>query len=303
MKKNILLICVIFMFFSCEKEKKTEILTEPTSSTSNEILISEAVVIIDTVYSESNTIEDYCIALENLKSEYLKKLNENNSKERNNELYENYKSIRNAHIKNLNFSNGDILDKFVDYYNEDVEDFVLPNDVKNIENQLKAVEIEFWYIGEGYTEMRNIPQHFLTLFKGKVTPDYEDYIKQIAHQNKELYSADAGLVAPFSEVADRVIFWENFLNNYSKSKLFQKAKMHYNNYLHDFIFGLDNTPTIEDSQIYPVFGEVHTEFIKKYPNSLATKKIKELPKLVVNNFSYEEIHEKLKLEDRIWEDE
>lgn len=301
--KNILIICLFFSLFSCEKEKKKETIIKQNKNTSSEVLISETKVIIDTSYSDTNSIKDYCIALEYLKNEYTEKIKENSSIENNNELYEKYKLLRNAYIKNLNISSASILDRYLDYYNEDKEEYVLPNDVKKIQEKLKMVDVEFLYIGEGYTELRNKPQHFWNIFKAKVTPDYEDYIKQIANQNKELYSVDAGLIVPFKEVGDRVIFWENFITKYPKSKLLPKSRMHYNNYLHDFIFGLDNTPSFEDGKIDPVFNEVYVDFIKKYPNSLSTNKIKDLPNLVGKSMSYEEIEKKLKLEDRIWEDE
>ncbi len=303
MKEKFLLVIVLFIFFSCEKDKKTQMVTKPTPISTNDVLVSEALVIIDTVYSASNTIEDYCIALENLKSEYQKKINENTSKENNNNLYEKYKLIRNAHIKNLNESNSELLNKYVNFYDEDKEDFVIPENVKKIENQLKAVDIEFWYIGEGYTEIRSKPQHFFNIFKGNVTQDYEDYIKQIAYQNKEWYSMDAGIVIPFSEVGEIAIFWENFLNKYKKSKLYSKAKMQYNMHLKDFILGEDNTPTVYDDESEPVYIEIYNEFIKKYPNSEVTKKVKELINLVAKKMTYEEIRDKMKFEKIIWEDE
>lgn len=302
MKKKLLII-VLVIFFSCEKDKKNKIANEPTPISTNEVLVSEAVVIIDTVYSASNTIEDYCIALENLKSEFQKKINENSSKENNNSLYEEYKLIRNAHIKNLNETNADLLSKYVNFYDEDKEDFVIPKDVKKIENQLKAVDVVFRYIGEGYTENINKPEHFFNLFKGKVTQDYEDYIKQFAIQNKETYSMDAGIQIPFSEVGDRAVFWENFLSKHKKSKLYSRAKNQYNIYLKEFILGEDNTPTVYDNESEPVYIEIYKEFIEKYPNSKVTKKVKELIDLVAKKMTYDEIREKMKFEKIIWEDE
>lgn len=302
MKKNILLISLFFSLFSCQKEKKKETTIDPTVKDSSKVLVSETVVIIDTSYSDANSIEDYTIALEHLKNEYTKKLTENSSSEKNNELYEEYCAIRNKYIYNLSKSNDTLLINYVNQYNEEKEDFVLDATYTKIANQLKKVAVEFWYVGESYSEFRSIPSHYPTLFKGKVSRDYQDFLDQIANEEKELYSSDGGFMVNFDEVGRRVAVWENYLTKYPNSKLTLKAKELYNNYLYDFIFGLENTQTYTESegQIDTVYMEVYDEFIKKYPNSKTTKKVQEFIKLVNKKASTDEIHKTLNLKYKFY---
>lgn len=303
MKNNILLLCLVFCFLSCQKENKKETSIHPNVNDSSKVLISEAVEIIDTTFNENNTIEDYCIALEHLKSEYTKKLNETNSSEKSNELYEEYHTIRKKYIYNMSTFNDTLLSNYINQYNEEQEDYVLNADYKRITNQLKKVAIEFWYVGEGYTEFRSIPSHYPTLFKGKVSQDYQDFLDLIASDEKELYSADAGFVVNFDEVGKRVAYWEQFLLKHPTSKLVDEAKALYNNYLTDFIFGLENTQTYEEETglIYPEYLEVYNDFVKKYPNSKTTKTIREFLKLVEKKTSFDDIHKELNLKYKFYQ--
>lgn len=303
MKRNLLLLCILFCFFSCEKEKKKETSVETKVNDSSKVLISETVEVIDTTFSETNTIDDYCIALEYLKNDYTKKLNESNSSEKNNKLYEEYHTIRKKYIYNMSTFNDTLLSNYINQYSEEQEDYVLNDDYKRITNQLKKVAIEFWYVGEGYTEFRSIPSHYPAMFKGKVSQDYQDFLDLIAKDEKELYSADAGFMVNFDEVGRRVASWEQFLTKHPNSKLVDEAKDIYNNYLTDFIFGLENTPTYEEETglIYPEYIEVYDDFVKKYPNSKATKKIQGFLKLVEKKTSFDDIHKALNLKYKFYQ--
>lgn len=297
MKKNILLLCFVLSLISCQKEQKKETSTIPKTNDSTEVVISETKVIIDTTFSDANTMEDYCIALDYLKEEYTKKLNESNSKERNNQLYEAYYIIRNKYIENITRLDDSLLIHYAEQYSEDQDNYVLDANYTRVANQLKKVAVEFWYVGEGFTEFRSIPSHYPTMFKGKVTPDYQDFLEQIAHEDLELYSSDGGFMIQFEEVGKRVAYWETFLSKHPKSSLKENAEGAYNNYLKDFIFGLENTQTYNENegQIDPEYQEVFDAYIKKYPNFKSTKKIQEFQKLVAQKASVDEIHKTLKL--------
>ncbi|WP_291138182.1 hypothetical protein [Flavobacterium sp. UBA7663] len=303
MKKNILLLCLVFCFVSCQKENKKETSIQTNIKDTSKVLVSEAVVIIDTTFSETNTIEDYCIALDYLKDEYTRKLNETNSSAKSNELYEEYHTIRKKYIYNMSTFNDTLLSNYVNQYSEEQEDYVLNTDYKRITNQLKKVAVEFWYVGEGYTEFRSIPSHYPTMFKGKVSQDYQDFLNLIAIDEKELYSADAGFMVNFDEVGKRVAHWEQYLTKHPNSKLLNEAKALYNNYLTDFIFGLENTQTYEEETglIYPEYLEVYDDFVKKYPNSKTTKTIREFLKLVEKKTSFDDIHKALNLKYKFYQ--
>jgi len=72
----------------------------------------------------------------------------------------------------------------------------------------------------------------------------------------------------------------------------------YNNYLYDYLFGMDNTPTYEhsDRTIYPENKEEFRRIIKKYPNSNVAKKSKELMDLFDAGISEQEIRNRINIE-------
>lgn len=95
-----------------------------------------------------------------------------------------------------------------------------------------------------------------------------------------------------------MIFWENFINKYPKSPLISRVKEDYNNYLYDYLFGMDNTPTYENSD-GKLYDENRAEFnrmIKKYPNSYIAKKAQELLNLFDSKTPTEQIREKINIE-------
>lgn len=273
-KQNIFisaLVLLLTLFVSCKKEHNVE--GNIPTTTTDSIMISEAKVLLDTAYSSTATLENYVETLQ-YNVDACKETCKNQSPEKNNETYENYFAVREALIKNLNQTYSDVLEKYASYYNFDTGKTNLPTEVQNIANSLQTVDVEFWDVGEGYTEIRSKANHYYNIFKNKLTPDYEAYLKQTSKEKEVLYAADAGLNVSFDEVGSRAIFWENFIKKYPNSKLIAQAEEDFNWYLNDFLFGLDNTPTFEDGKIYDDVQKVYQNFMKKYPNSIVSEKIK-----------------------------
>ena len=80
-------------------------------------------------------------------------------------------------------------------------------------------------------------------------------------------------VISFTEVSERIIYWENYLNRYPNSKLFYKSKEYYSEYLNDYLFGMDNTPTY-DFETKLILDETKKEFnrfIKANPKSKSAR--------------------------------
>lgn len=163
---------------------------------------------------------------------------------------------------------------------------------------MKKGSLEFREAGEGYTEIWSAPDHYYSIFGNKVTPDYNIYIDQLSKEDEKLYVADAGLVISWKELGERTVFWENFIRKYPDSFLVSRAKEMYNNYLYDYLFGMENTPTYEysDRTIYPENREEFRRIIKKYPNSDVAKKSKELMDLFDAKISEEEIRNRINIE-------
>jgi hypothetical protein len=162
----------------------------------------------------------------------------------------------------------------------------------------KNTELEFWEIGEGFVEIRYKPYHYYNIFKGKVTDDYEYFLKNEAKENTVLYSADAGILISPKEVGNRVLTWEKFIEQYPKSPLLEQATTLYQEYCYDYLMGMENTRTIDYSE-----GRLESEnksefkrFMSKNPNSRTTKIIKAFLTQVEANSDYEELDKWVKKE-------
>lgn len=292
--------------FSCKKEetKATEnLVASDTVSAGNSI--EESYKPIDTACSVKTTTQDYILALQWYQKK-TEKETAKNSPEQNDKLYDDYLKIRNQYIACLNNAESKILEQYVNYYDSESDSYKFPENVKKLKSELEKAGLEFWEIGEGYTEIRSLPNHYYMIFKGKVSSDYENYIYQLSKEGKVLYQSDAGLIVSWKELGNRTIFWENFFKTYPKSHLAADAKVFYNNYLHDYLFGLDNTPTFDrfSNNNYVLNEENKTEFIrfiKENQNSITANKVKQLMELFDANLQFEEIQKRMNLEERNWE--
>ena len=205
------------------------------------------------------------------KSLLLEKLKSKNTDDFNN-LFENFKSKREIKIAKLNELEENLLANYINFYDNNSQKYILPDSLKIKNSAFEKANLEFWGVGEGFTELRTEPNFYYNTFKNYVTKDYCDFLLLEAKDNSVLYSADAGIGITFEEVSERVLYWENYLNKYPKSKLFEKAREDYINYCMNYLFGMDNTPTFEYStnEIYPENQLEFDRFISKNPKSKLT---------------------------------
>jgi hypothetical protein len=295
-KKTFAAIILSVSVFSCQKEaSKTsdgQVKNDSISKTEPEKDLFKPV---DTACSSKNKTEDYIAALQWYQRKTEKEIAQN-SPEQNTKLYEDYVKIRDKYTSCLSENLIKTLEEYVNYYSESGE-LKLPDNIQKQSAELKKGGLKFMEVGEGYTEIWSEPDHYFILFKNKINPDYQDYIKQLAKENVGLYAADAGLVVSFKEVGDRTIFWENFIKKYPESRLNYKAKEMYNNYLADYLFGLDNTPTHEHSD-GTIYAENRAEFsrlMKQHPNSNVAKRTKELISLFDAKIPVDKIHKRINI--------
>lgn len=296
-KKSITAV-ILLSVFSCKKEaSKTSQGKVENDTISKAENVKDSFKPIDTACHSSNKTDDYIAALQWHKDKIIKEV-AHNSPERNDKLYEDYLKIRDKYILCLSENLSEVLIEYINYYDSDSNSYKFPDNVKKQIAELKKGDLEFREIGEGYTEIWSVPNHYFSIFKDKVTPDYQSYIGQLAKESEGLYSADAGIMISWKELGERTIFWESFLKKYPGSPLVFKVKEMYHNYLSDYLFGMDNTPTYEHSD-GTVYDENKAEFkrmIKKYPNSNVAKKSKELISLFDAKVPAEEIHQRINLD-------
>ncbi|WBV60995.1 hypothetical protein PFY12_02465 [Chryseobacterium camelliae] len=298
MIKNTLAAFILLMsIFSCKKEaSKTSVEKVERDTISTVETKEDLFKPIDTTCSSKNKTEDYIAALQWLQHKTEKEIAQN-SPEQNDKLYEDYIKIREKYTACLSENLGKVLEEYVNYYDSETNSYKFPENIKKLIAELKKGSLEFTEVGEGYTEIWSVPDHYFSVFKNKVTPDYNTFIEQLSKESEGLYSADAGLVISWKELGERTVFWENFIKKYPKSPLIPRVKEMYNSHLHDYLFGMDNTPTHEhsDGTLYDENREEFNRIIKKYPNSNVAEKSKELMSLFDAKVPEEEIHKRINI--------
>lgn len=296
---RILAILILSVFlFACHKKESVIFERKSAHDTIAETPIkSDLYKPADTACSSENKPEDYIRSLQWYQTKTEKEIAKN-TPEQNDKVYEEYLEIRSKYIHCLSSQLGDVLDNYVNYYNPENEQIQLPENVRKLSNELKKGSLEFREVGEGYTEIWSEPDHYYSIFRNKVTPDYNLYILQLSKESERLYSADAGLAISWKELGERTVFWENFIKKYPDSFLISRAKELYHNYLYDYLFGMDNTPTYEhsDGTIYSENREEFNRIIKRYPNSDVAKKSKELMSLFDAKIPEEEIRKRINID-------
>lgn len=294
LKISKLFIVLILILFSCKKEDQKTVHIKQDSIVKMPVPSEDDLnVNIDDCEPEKTSAE-YITLLENLHRVTIDKIS-TNSLEENNQLYEHYIKKRLLIISCLMVIHQKVLDDFINYYDEKINDYNLPPEMKLLQTQLQKVDLEYMGVGEGFTEIVDSPNHYVKMFKGSVTSDYEDFMKQESLENANLYSADAGIIIPWKELGDRVVFWENFLQKHPQSLLREKAEDLYNRYLDNYIFGMDNTRTSEHGKLYPEIATEFDRFIKSYPHSKVTLKILNYRKLLDSGKTMEEIRKIMEL--------
>ncbi|QJB38433.1 hypothetical protein HF324_11370 [Chitinophaga oryzae] len=174
-------------------------------------------------------------------------------------------------LTSISNNEGGWLDKYVNYYSEEKNKVVPPDSVQRTIGLLATAGIEPWGIGEGYTVLRTVPDFYTRLFKNSLPPDYRSYLRLNADEDTVLYSADAGLSVPFSEVGQRALHWEQFIEAYPNSILVANARENYDRYCEDYLFGQDNTPSFDSRQdissLVPENKAEYLSFVQKYGNT------------------------------------
>lgn len=299
MMRKSLAVCILsVLVFSCKKEApKTAGGKTANDSIARTEMKEDLFKPIDTACSPVNKTEDYMAALQWYRTEVDKEIAEN-SPEQNDKVYEDYLKIREKYTGCLSSILGDILDKYVTYYDSENDRYKFPENIKKLTAELQKEGLEFREVGEGYTEIQSKPDYYKSVFKNKVTPDYDAYISKTAKEDEVNYAADAGLMITWEELGERLIFWENFIKKYPKSSLIPRVKEEYNNYLHDYLFGMDNTPTYEnaDGTLYDETRAEYNRLIKKYPHSYTAKRAQQSLSLFDSRTPVEQIREKLNIE-------
>ncbi len=288
LRKSYFLFALPFMVISCKKE----ITPKKNESIKTDTVYSETTVDTTTSGTKETLLKkvDYSIwSMGNLEEYFLNKLSKATNKSQGNEIYEEYVENMENRIKNFNELEADFLAIYTNYYEHEKNQYIFPDSLQQHVDLFKKTELEFWEIGEGFVEIRYKPYHYYNMFKGKVTTDYEYFLKNEAKENTVLYSADAGILISPKDLGDRVLTWEKFMIQYPKSPLFETASTLYKEYCYDYLMGKENTRTVNysDGNLETEINAEFKRFMSKNPNSRTTKTIKAFLAQVDSNPDYE----------------
>ncbi|TCO25274.1 hypothetical protein EV200_104311 [Pedobacter psychrotolerans] len=229
------------------------------------------------------TTEQLLSMVGGLKKEVEEKLS-TASKTEADEIYDAYLKANKILVGKIIVSEIRLLDKFYE------EDDQIQLRVKKLGALLKKYDLDYDEIGEGIVEIKTKNDFYNNIFRNYVSDDYKEYIAVRSEENKVSYVADAALLISFERIGERIIVWEKLLSKYPRSKLRNKIRDQYQSYQSDYLFGLDNTSTIEFQGSEKAF--INTEnidefnrFMAKYPSSPTNRLIK----IFLKNFKDEKI--------------
>lgn len=230
---------------------------------------------LDTLQTEDQIITGFA----KRKSDVIALLSKS-SVEEGNMIFESFRKRNDSALILLETKQQELLNDYVKYSDYDpvteIYSKKFPPEIEETVEKFGKAGIEFWEIGEGYTELRMIPDYNFQIFNGRLTPDYQSYLEIITQEDKVLFQADAGIIIPWRDVAQRVEVREQFLNNFPDSKLTKKVFEELKEYQHAYLLGYDNTPTHEKGELYPENIAEYKRFVKANPKSKTTRIIKEL---------------------------
>ena len=129
--------------------------------------------------------------------------------------------------------------------------------------------------GTFYIELKY--DYCYNLFKKKVSPALEEYLRILSIDKHEQFDEDAALLVSFDEVYKRVIVWEDFINKYHGFVLHKEAKDNFNTYLTILLTGEENTPAFdyENGTLMPDLKTLFEKIISKDEGRRSTKIISE----------------------------
>lgn len=280
MKTNFLLSLLLLAFLTaCKKENAGD---EPVEVGSEES-------VSDTLAVQENNHEKGISELKVLTDEFtsgktaIQKQLKTLSKTEANRLYKTYQEKNYEIIAKIDKKEHLLLENFYSYFFNEGNGKTPPDSIQQKEVLLKKAGLKFSEDGEGGVYFAPHHLFYYNIFKDYVTDDYREYLALEAEDNKELWAADAAIDISWKELGEKVLGWENFVKKYPQSDLYPDANNTYCTYQYWFLFGLDNTSVMENTEgsdmhnkIYPEVKKDMEDFVKNYPDSPAAKRAKRI---------------------------
>ncbi len=167
------------------------------------------------------------------------------------------------------------------------QDWTPPNDnQKNYANFLKENGLNLCNIEGNLYVCIDYPYIFNKI-KDKISLPTEQYLIQTQSESEELYTSDTGIIVPIETIANRIIFWEDFIKDNDNFIYINEATKLFTEYKKAFFKGFENTPAfnIETKTLNQEFKEGYNFIIENYSETEIGKLTKEyFDILEKNNF-------------------
>ncbi|MFL5731156.1 MAG: hypothetical protein ACJ75J_16835 [Cytophagaceae bacterium] len=125
---------------------------------------------------------------------------------------------------------------------------------------------------EGMTYVAQYRLFIVNSFGPLVSKAMKDYLTETDLETEEGFSSDGGMIISVSRLADRIVWWEKFINANPDFIELSKAKELKKTYLTYLFNGMDNTPLYEDAETMTLSGmyvEGYQYLLSKYPDTQA----------------------------------
>jgi len=134
--------------------------------------------------------------------------------------------------------------------------------------------------GENYVDVKC--DYYYKLFKGRVSPALNDYLKIRLKELRQGFSEDAELIISFHQLYRRVLTWEKFNKKYPGFFNIQETQLNYATYLSTLITGMDNSPVFDydSGKLFPLVHNLYLKIISRHDSLKSTRVIKEYYELL-----------------------
>ncbi|MFI5142243.1 MAG: hypothetical protein ACHQII_07800 [Bacteroidia bacterium] len=126
---------------------------------------------------------------------------------------------------------------------------------------------------EGNFYVDELPYYFYDTFKDRVPAETKEYLAIHADELKKGFSEDAGLLISFDELYNRIKKWEAFMAKYPNSTYTKELKLTNALYIETLLTGMDNSRlfNFDSNTLLPEIKTLYEKIMKDDPASATTK--------------------------------
>ena len=189
-------------------------------------------------------------------------------------LKENYKKIasnqslqcRSLLFRNLRHYHNQLTKIYIESVEKKLNEVEYPRSLKEAKKykaQLNKVGLGI-HQNEGYYYAIADSAWFLQEFGTFLSDDWKKYLKQCEHEEKNQFTDDAAVMISWEALRERVVFWENFLDEYPDFLEKSTAKEYLSRYAYTYLRGSGNSPIYDwDTKNFRSdIGKSYENFIK-----------------------------------------